>query len=157
RYPTRPDAPGGAAKVLRTGESELEPHLPAELIERAPLAEEQRQILLQLGLTGYMVVPLLARGAPIGAITFVSAESGRRYNRSDLALAQELARRAVTAVEHARLYRDAQQANEAKDRFLAVLSHELRTPLTPIQASVELLRRVADDPERVRHTAEVIE
>jgi two-component system, chemotaxis family, CheB/CheR fusion protein len=49
------------------------------------------------------------------------------------------------------------EANQAKDRFLAILSHELRTPLTPIQASVELLYRVADDPQRVRKAARIIE
>jgi two-component system, sensor histidine kinase and response regulator len=49
------------------------------------------------------------------------------------------------------------EANHAKDQFLAILSHELRTPLTPIQASVELLYRVADEPHRVREAARIIE
>ena len=36
---------------------------------------------------------------------------------------------------------EAEAANEAKDRFLAMLSHELRTPLTPILYAVSLLER----------------
>jgi PAS domain S-box-containing protein len=36
---------------------------------------------------------------------------------------------------------EAEAANKAKDRFLAMLSHELRTPLTPVLASVELLNQ----------------
>jgi len=70
---------------------------------------------------------------------------------------RDISERRRVADENARLYAQARAANEAKDRFLAVLSHELRTPLTPIQASVELLRRNAGDPERVRRSAGVIE
>jgi PAS domain S-box-containing protein len=39
----------------------------------------------------------------------------------------------------ARAHREAQAANEAKDRFLATLSHELRTPLTPVLAVLSRL------------------
>jgi serine phosphatase RsbU (regulator of sigma subunit) len=52
-----------------------------------------------------MIVPLIARGRTLGAITLVSAESGRRYGRAELELAEELARRAALAVDNARLYR----------------------------------------------------
>ncbi|HEY3568098.1 MAG TPA: PAS domain S-box protein [Thermoanaerobaculia bacterium] len=38
-----------------------------------------------------------------------------------------------------RAHREAQAANEAKDRFLATLSHELRTPLTPVLAVLSRL------------------
>src|SRR5205823_6353129 len=110
-------APGGAPKVLRTGQPDLMVEIPTERVALAAEDEEYRRILLELGLTSYMSVPLLVRGSPVGAITFVSTESTRRYGSNDLALAQELARRAATAVERARLYREAQQANEAKDRF----------------------------------------
>src|SRR5919202_1327098 len=52
-----------------------------------------------------MIVPLVARGRTLGAITLVSAESGRRYGQAELELAEELARRAALAVDNARLYR----------------------------------------------------
>src|SRR6266511_5145175 len=60
-----------------------------------------------------MCVPLVARERVIGVISFVSAESGRRFGPDDLALAEELARRAGTAVENAQLYREAEERAQA--------------------------------------------
>jgi PAS domain S-box-containing protein len=105
RYPPDPDAPRGVTQVLRTGHSELVPEMPEPLIEEAAHDAEHREILRRLGLKSYMIVPLVARGRTLGAITLVLAESGRRYGRAELELAEELARRAALAVDNARLYR----------------------------------------------------
>ena len=105
RYPPDPEAPHGVSQVLRTGRSKLVPEIPETLIEEAVHDAEHREILRRLGLKSYMIVPLIARGRTLGAITLVSAESGRRYGRAELELAEELARRAALAVDNARLYR----------------------------------------------------
>jgi PAS domain S-box-containing protein len=60
-----------------------------------------------------MCVPLVAHGELFGVISLVSAESGRRYGPEDLALAEELARRAGIAVENARLYREVEERAQA--------------------------------------------
>lgn len=44
----------------------------------------------------------------------------------------------------------AEDANRAKDRFLAMLSHELRTPLTPVLAGTRVLDMIVDLPEQAR-------
>ena len=105
RYPPDPEAPQGIAQVMRTGQSELVPEIPEQLLEQAVRDDEHREILQGLGLKSYMIVPLVARGRTLGAITLVSAESGRRYGQAELELAEELARRAALAVDNARLYR----------------------------------------------------
>jgi PAS domain S-box-containing protein len=69
-----------------------------------------------MSFTSAMIVPLVARGRTLGAITLVSAESGRRYERADLELAEELARRAALAVDNARLYDEAQKEISERER-----------------------------------------
>ena len=109
RYPPDPNSPRGLDHALRTGESEMVTEITEELLEQAARDEEHRKILENLGLRSYITVPLVTRDRTLGAISFISAESGRRYGEADLQLAEELARRAAYAVDNARLYEEAQK------------------------------------------------
>ncbi len=113
RYPPDPDSSYGVARVLHTGRPELVAEIPEPLLEEAAHDAEHREILQDLGLESYLVVPLVARGRTLGTITLVSAESGRRYGPDDLELAEELARRAALAVDNARLYRERSETARA--------------------------------------------
>ena len=119
RYPIEPDGDAGVPLVLRTGEPHFLPQIPEELLaaaaERRPgLAETLRE----LGLNSAMIVPIAARGRTLGAISFIWAESGRRYSAADLELAVDLGRRAGIAVDNAQLYRQAEERAQAA-RILA--------------------------------------
>jgi signal transduction histidine kinase len=96
-----------------------------------------------------MIVPLVARGRTLGAITFASTEaSGRRYGPADLTLAEGLAGRAALTIDNARLYKEAQQAAQARDEVLAVVSHDLRNPLNVISlGAAALLKRLPEQAE----------
>jgi PAS domain S-box-containing protein len=109
RYPPDPESPGGVHHVLRTGEPEMMSEIPEKLVDQAARDEKHGEMLRKLGLRSYMVVPLVTRGRTLGAISFVSAESGRQYGEADLELAEELARRTALAVDNARLYEEAQR------------------------------------------------
>lgn len=122
RYPPDPDAPYGVANVIRTGLPELFTEISDELLSDATREDpELREILRELGLRSTICVPLIARDRTLGAITFVSAESGRRYDEVDLATAQDLARSAATAVDNALLFKEAESARHQAQESLAVV------------------------------------
>jgi PAS domain S-box-containing protein len=141
RYPVDINASEGLPWVLRTGQSAIASEITeAELIASAKDAEHL-QILRELGLKSYMIVPMLARGRTLGAITFVSAESGRYYSQDDLSLLEHLARRAALAVDNARLYRETQEARQIaeetaeRNATLQSLTAALSEALTPVQVA----------------------
>ena len=102
-------------------------------------------------LQSLVLLPLLARGRALGVLSLAMGHSGRRYNSSEPALAEDLAGRAAIALDNARLYRNVQEADRHKDEFLSMLAHELRNPLAPIRNAVQLLRlRGSDETRRCR-------
>jgi PAS domain S-box-containing protein len=131
----------GIGYVVRTGQSDLCPDTLEAAWVRPALGVDTPERLMELGARSYMCVPLKARGYTCGAITFVSVTPGRNYGRADLALAEELARRAGLAVDNARLFREAHEALKARDEFLSMASHDLRSPLTSLRLQLQAVRK----------------
>ena len=131
RFPADPEAPRGVANVLQTGQSEMIPEITDEMLVGAAADEESLRIIRAIGLKSMMVVPLVARGRTLGAMTFVSAESGRLYGAEDLVLAEDLARRAALAVDNARLYHE-------RSSTARTLQQTLLPPELPAIPGIEL-------------------
>jgi len=140
QYPPDPYGRHPRTVALRTGRSQLVPDVTEEWLKAIANTDEQLEILRRFAYRSAMVVPLLARGETLGVMTFATIESDRRYDAGDLGLAEDLARRCALAVDNARLYREAQDANRSKDRFLATVSHELRSPLSAVLTWAHLLK-----------------
>ncbi len=95
----------------------------------------------QLPLVSYLAVPVFSRsGEVLGGLFFGHSEPGV-FDERDEKILIGIAAQAAAAMDIARTYRaeqkaraGAEQANLAKDHFIATLSHELRTPLTPALA-----------------------
>ncbi len=153
RYPEDWNAPGGLPGVLRTGEASFIPVVTREMLAAMARSDAHLADLERLGFTSVMIVPLVARGRTLGALTLAIADASRRYDEHDLALARNLAERVAIAVDNLSLFRDAEHArlsaeaaNRAKVDFLTNMSHELRTPLNAIGGYVQLLEMQVPGP-----------
>jgi signal transduction histidine kinase/integral membrane sensor domain MASE1 len=116
RHGFNPAASGGVPAVLRSRESVLNSEVTDADLVQAAQSEEQLAMFRELGLQSWIIVPLIARERLLGTITFVITESGRRFGRGDLALAEGVARRAAMAIDNARLYRDTEAMSEEAHR-----------------------------------------
>ena len=143
RFPPAVDADHIVSQVVRTGQANVLTEVPDAVLTSSARDRNHLNILYALGIKSHMIVPLIARGHTLGAITFAATESGRRYCTEDLELAEELANRAALAVDNARVYKQAQEAVKARDEFLSIASHELRTPLTSLVLQLQSLQRAA--------------
>ncbi len=151
------DSPQPAARVLRTGRSELVERVDETWLRNAALDEAHLEIMRDLGPHSYLVVPLEARGHKLGVITLGTCDAGHTYTQEDLGLAEDLARRAAAAIDNARLFHEVEEAGRRKDEFLAMLAHELRNPLAAISsAAYSLEQGGAADPHRSSRLQSII-
>ena len=156
RYPPDHSGPTGVGHVIRTGLAELYADISDAMLVAAARDADHLAIMRELEIKSALIVPMIARGRTLGALTLISSGSGRRYDEADQALAMELATRAAIAIDNAQLYRSALAASESKSAFLATMSHELRTPLNAIIGYQSLLAEGIDgrlnDPQLVQLT-----
>ncbi|WP_088889919.1 response regulator [Leptolyngbya ohadii] len=157
RYPPRTDTESGIGKVLRTGQSELRSEIPNSLFGQIAQDADHLELLQQLGAKAWIIVPLAVQDRKFGTIALVLTQATRCYDRTDLEMAEELARRTAIALDNVRLYQEAQQANLAKDEFLAIVSHELRNPLNSMLGWAQLLRKRQFEDPTVSRAIETIE
>jgi signal transduction histidine kinase/CheY-like chemotaxis protein len=140
RFAVHGDDGFGVALVVRTGKSQCYARITKELVTtKFGSSPELLQLIETVGTASAMVVPISVRGVVLGAIVLNRCSAERPYDEHDLTTAEELGRRVGLAVDNARLYREAREADRLKDEFLAMLSHEIRNPLAPIQTALELM------------------
>ena len=124
--------------VLRTGQPRLisePPDAPSESVG----GDAEQELVRELGARSVIVVPIVARGQTLGAITLVAADRDRRYGPADAALADDIASRCALAIDNARLHRKAQDAQHQRETFISMIAHDLGQPLTAIRGYAEIL------------------
>jgi len=137
--------PDLGAVLGAAGSPLLRPEIDDALLASAAQSPEQLRLLREIAPRASMSVPLVARGRTLGTLLFLACGDRWTYGAEDLALAEDLARRAALALDTARLHEALHEAARRKDEFLAMLAHELRNPLVPIVNSLQLLEAQAGD------------
>jgi signal transduction histidine kinase len=150
-------APGRLADIVARGRPLLLARTSPEALAELGYTPAQRDVAARYGLASLMMLPIVVGGRVEGGFGWMRDGRRPRFDEDDLALAEEVARRASSAIEKARLYREAQTANRLKDEFVATLSHELRTPLNALLGWIELLRSGRLSPDRAHQALEAVE
>jgi PAS domain S-box-containing protein len=169
-YPRSPEQPSSPLlDVLREGKSRFIPEVDADVLRSISRDEEHLKLWQALAPRSAIIVPLSGQRGVLGSLSLITtADSERRYTQADVALAEDLARRAALAVENAQLYaqaqtaiRTAEDAVRAREEFLSVAAHELKTPVTSLRGFAQLTLRALEqdrelDRDRLRHALMVV-
>jgi len=139
RYPLKQNEAYGTPQVIRSGQSQFYPEISDLFLTAIAHDAEHLQILRELGLKSLICVPMKARGRTLGAISFVLT-SDRLYTQADLALAEDIGRRAGLAVDNARLYQEANDIGENLRKAIIILG-EQQQQLRVLQRITNLLNQ----------------
>jgi PAS domain S-box-containing protein len=146
RFPPRMNPRNPVERVLATGQPQAATHVDEATLRDIAQDDEHLQIMRALGITSYMMVPLVARGRTLGVISFVSSRPDRRYAGPDLALAEDVARRAALAVDNARLFGDSERRRreaEVLTELNRLISETLELEVVA-QRIVDAMRQLGD-------------
>jgi PAS domain S-box-containing protein len=120
--PLDPAGEHPVAQVLRLNQPMIWRDLKApEVVDKVSQNSEHLQLMKDAGYNSAAVVPLIARGRILGALSFLHAHGDLRYDPGDLEFLSELGERAALALDNARLYRE-------RDRVAKSLQRGLRPP-----------------------------
>jgi PAS domain S-box-containing protein len=143
---------GGPRRLVAVSTDPRSPTSP----ELHPTVLGRNSIVYQSDGMSVLAVPLLIQQELAGAITF-AAPLRRRYAPEDVAVAEELARRAALALDNATLYRRAKDALHTRDELLSIAAHEIRGPLTAIHLAAQTIRKGKASPDSIRNLLAVVE
>ena len=156
-FPFDRTRPHMTREALQQGRGQLIPHVSPAMIEAWAQNDEHLAMLRRLGLASFLAVPLIAHGRTLGAFVMGRGAEAQPFDETDLAVAEELARRAALSVDNALLYQQAQRATHVRDEVLGIVSHDLRNPLSAISMCASTLLELprsdlADQAEELGQT-----
>jgi len=146
RFPHGNNPRNPVERALATGQPQLATRVDDATLQDIARDPEHLEILRALGIVSYMMVPLVARGRPLGVISFVSSVPERRYAAPDLTFADDVARRAAIAVDNARLFADSEHRRREAEALteLSRLISETLEPDVVGQRIVETVQQLAN-------------
>ncbi len=123
---------------------------------------ETMQGVLQAGSTGRYNIEYRTIGIADGKEHWVTEKGRAVYDETGtpvryIGTMLDVTERKNAEMNLQRAKQEAEEANQAKDQFLAMLSHELRTPLTPVLMTIASLRRQSEVSDELRRDLEVLQ
>jgi PAS domain S-box-containing protein len=137
------DDTNGLPAVLRSGE--------AKLVDEANLNQWSTAAAIQ----SYMIVPLLARTKILGTVTFVAVEPGRYFDRSVLALVENLSSHIAIYLEKASLYEESQRLNTELEQRVNKRTAQLRSAIEQLKQSEEMNQMLFRISKKLNSTLDV--
>jgi GAF domain-containing protein len=122
RWPVTPDSDHPVAVAARTGTPQLIPDTSSAHLEDVALSPGHLEHMQRLRYSSGIAVPLVARGRTLGVFAFVRRTGREPYGEHDVRLAIELARRAATALDSARLFAELSAAERQLEAVLGNLA-----------------------------------
>lgn len=123
RYQPTHTSQSGTYEVLHSGRSQLIPQVTDAMLAATASDPGQLRLLRELDFSTALIVPLKARRRTLGTMTWVGGQARRPFRASDVAFAEEVARRAAVAIDNAILH---SELRDVADRLQqAVLPREL--------------------------------
>jgi GAF domain-containing protein len=113
------DGASESVRVIETGRPIVVTDVRAQHLDDGDVEPDERDLLERMGPRSYMLVPLVARGRVLGALTLLSTREGRHYGRADAAFAEQLAGRCALAIDNAQLYAEAERSLALLDAVFA--------------------------------------
>jgi PAS domain S-box-containing protein len=129
------DENGGLPAVFRSGEPRLVTDATSDMLA------------VSAAIKSYMIVPLASRPGNYGAITFVAAKSGRRFDEDTLALAENLVSHIAVYIDKAKLYRESQELNAKLEERVIEHTSELSAAVEQLkqsEATIQTLFRISN-------------
>ena len=125
-YPPAESDDRGPWEVMRTGQSIVWANVGAEDVARYAQSPRHAELMRLIATRSVLIVPMVVGDEVIGTMQLATtSESGRMLGAADLELAEELARRAAIAVDHARVH-------AVRTHIATTLQRSLLPPRLPV-------------------------
>ncbi len=154
KYPPGKNVDTGVYKVVSTKKSEFYSNIKNKLLKEYSANTEYYKLIKELKLKSIMIIPLIARGIVLGAITIGSSKTGKRFKKEDLSFAENLAQRAAIAIDNAILYKESKNLNEKLEQRVKERTHQLEKTNIELHNEINERKKIEDI---LREQAQVID
>lgn len=148
KYPPDPQYMYGIFKVMESGEAQLFSEVSEEDLRLVTRSEEHYQLFKSLGMRSVLIVPMIARGHTLGAISLVYTETHRKYGENEIRLATSLAHRAALTIDNARLYQKARDLNDELENKVLKRTAQLERLNQKLQSEINERIQVEKELQR---------